>query len=53
MGQFVSLCKKCKGLLTWFLTCEGGRVCDKCGTHNTEEEVINSFYDEETYKNKK
>ena len=44
MGLFTSFCKECKAHINWFLKTTD-RVCEKCGTLNTEEEVNKSWWE--------
>lgn len=49
MGLFISHCKECNEELHWFLKCDNGITCKKCGTHNSEKEVRDSWLN--YYKN--
>lgn len=43
MGLFTSLCKNCDNGIDWFLEAKKGIKCEKCGTHNTEQELKESM----------
>ena len=39
MGIFYSQCYSCGGRISWFLRCEGGLICKRCGILNDEDHV--------------